>query len=202
MESRNVSWVNWSLCTKSETASALVSDSDPSDRIGTWDDSTDLSASGNYIKNKIQTSTGATPPPESTEAPTPTPEETPAPTDEPTPTPEETPALTDEPTPTPEETSAPTVAPTDPPTGGCDNIFTDNTGSFNTEDAFCFKTQDNIAGWGVSNFDGRTISVTVNGTGTAVTTVGASLPSKGADDYYVFECSAGSFAWAAIYWWP
>ena len=32
MESRNLSWVNWSLCTKGESASALKRDSDPSNK--------------------------------------------------------------------------------------------------------------------------------------------------------------------------
>ena len=40
------------------------------------------------------------------------------------------------------------------------------------------------------------ISVTVNGTGTAVTSVGGSLPAKGASDYYHFNISAGSYSWA------
>jgi hypothetical protein len=53
----------------------------------------------------------------------------------------------------------------------------------------------------VSNFDGRSISVTVNGSGTAVTSVGAPLPSKGSSDYYHFDSTAGSYAWAAVYWW-
>jgi xyloglucan-specific exo-beta-1,4-glucanase len=58
-----------------------------------------------------------------------------------------------------------------------------------------------INGWGVSNFDGRTVSVTVNGTGAAVTTAGGALPSKAANDYYYFQSSAGTYSWAAIYWW-
>jgi D-arabinose 5-phosphate isomerase GutQ len=61
--------------------------------------------------------------------------------------------------------------------------------------------QSNVAGWGASNFQGRTIAVTVNGTGTAVTTVGAPLPAKGASDYYHFSSSAGQVAWSSIYWW-
>jgi hypothetical protein len=61
--------------------------------------------------------------------------------------------------------------------------------------------QSAVNGWGVSNFDGRTISVTVNGTGTAVTVVGGALPPKGAGDYYHFSSSAGSFAWASVHWW-
>jgi hypothetical protein len=53
----------------------------------------------------------------------------------------------------------------------------------------------------VSNFAGRSIAVTVNGSGTAVTTVGAALPSKGASDYYHFSSTAGTYPWAAVYWW-
>jgi xyloglucan-specific exo-beta-1,4-glucanase len=59
----------------------------------------------------------------------------------------------------------------------------------------------NVAGWGTSNFDGRTISVTVNGSGTAVTTVGAVLPPKSASDYYHFNSSAGNLSYASVYWW-
>jgi xyloglucan-specific exo-beta-1,4-glucanase len=47
----------------------------------------------------------------------------------------------------------------------------------------------------------RTITVTVNGAGTAVTTVGAPLPAKGASDYYHFSSSAGAYSWASVYWW-
>jgi hypothetical protein len=53
----------------------------------------------------------------------------------------------------------------------------------------------------VSNFQGRSISVTVNGTGSAVTTPGAALPAKGASDYYHFNSTAGSYSWASVYWW-
>jgi xyloglucan-specific exo-beta-1,4-glucanase len=59
----------------------------------------------------------------------------------------------------------------------------------------------NVAGWGTSNFTGRTISVTVNGAGAAVTTVGAALPAKGASDYYHFNSSAGSLSYSSVYWW-
>jgi xyloglucan-specific exo-beta-1,4-glucanase len=61
--------------------------------------------------------------------------------------------------------------------------------------------QSNVAGWGVSNFAGRTISVTVNGAGTAVTSIGAPLPAKGASDYYHFSSSAGTYSYASVYWW-
>jgi xyloglucan-specific exo-beta-1,4-glucanase len=59
----------------------------------------------------------------------------------------------------------------------------------------------NVAGWGVSNFTGRTISVTVNGAGTAVTTIGGALPAKGGTDYYHFNSTAGSVDYASVYWW-
>jgi hypothetical protein len=86
--------------------------------------------------------------------------------------------------------------------GSCGNIKSGvNSGPFGTTGAYCFKTQDTIAGWGVSSFDGRSISVTVNGTGTAVTTPGGALPSKGSSDYYHFDSTAGSYTWAAVYWW-
>ncbi len=86
--------------------------------------------------------------------------------------------------------------------GSCANVMTGGqSGSFETTGVYCFKTQDPIAGWGAANFDGRTISVTVNGVGPAVTTVGATLPPKGPSDYYHFESSAGEFPWASIYWW-
>jgi hypothetical protein len=58
-----------------------------------------------------------------------------------------------------------------------------------------------VNGWGASNFDGRSIAVTVNGSGTAVTAVGASLPAKGASDYYHFSSTAGQYPWASVYWW-
>jgi hypothetical protein len=58
-----------------------------------------------------------------------------------------------------------------------------------------------VAGWGVSNFNGRTIGVTVNGSGTAVTTPGAALPAKSASAYYHFNSSAGTLSYASVYWW-
>jgi hypothetical protein len=86
--------------------------------------------------------------------------------------------------------------------GSCPAVATGgNSGNFNTTGPYCFRVQSNVAGWGVSNFDGRSISVTVNGTGTAVTTVGAPLPVKGESDYYHFSSTAGSYPWAAVYWW-
>jgi hypothetical protein len=68
-----------------------------------------------------------------------------------------------------------------------------------TADAFCVATCDDIAGWGCSNFGGR--SVTVNGT--AVTscegTTQAALVKK--NGYNVFQVSAGTSVDATIFWW-
>jgi xyloglucan-specific exo-beta-1,4-glucanase len=61
--------------------------------------------------------------------------------------------------------------------------------------------QSNVNGWGVSNFSGRTIGVTVNGTGTPVTTIGAPLPAKSASAYYHFSSTAGQLPYASVYWW-
>jgi xyloglucan-specific exo-beta-1,4-glucanase len=41
----------------------------------------------------------------------------------------------------------------------------------------------------------------VNGSGTAVTTVGAALPTKTASDYYHFNASAGNLSYSSVYWW-
>jgi xyloglucan-specific exo-beta-1,4-glucanase len=45
------------------------------------------------------------------------------------------------------------------------------------------------------------MAVTVNGAGTAVTTIGAPLPAKGASDYYHFNSTAGQLSYASVYWW-
>jgi hypothetical protein len=138
-----------------------------------------------------------------------TPEATIAPVDTAVPpvvTPEVTPAPTPlvtsvpgTPAPTPLVTSVPAMNTAAP--GTCDNAVTGNYVGFNTTGAFCFKIQGTINGWGSSNCDGRTVSVTVNGTGTAVTTIGGKLPAKGASDYYYFSWSAGNYSYAAVNWW-
>jgi endoglucanase len=69
------------------------------------------------------------------------------------------------------------------------------TGNFGTQGAVCYKTQDNIAGWGCSEAEGRTIKV--NGT---TRTCGSAIGSK-VGGFYLFEVSPGSKAWASIYWW-
>jgi hypothetical protein len=71
-----------------------------------------------------------------------------------------------------------------------------NTGNFGTTGAFCFRTPDNIAGWGCSNFTGRTLKVN----GTTETCGTLPLPAK-VNGYYYFDASAGSFDYAVINWW-
>jgi hypothetical protein len=76
-------------------------------------------------------------------------------------------------------------------------VFTGGkTGDFATKDAFCFKTAESIAGWNCSSFDGRTLKVN-NVTETCGT---LPLPAK-INGYYYFDASAGSYIYAAIYWW-
>jgi aryl-phospho-beta-D-glucosidase BglC (GH1 family) len=84
-------------------------------------------------------------------------------------------------------------------TGGtCSNpvTFTNNTGNFNTSGAVCYRTSQNIAGWGCSNFDGRTITV-----GGVARTCGQSSLTRSSDGYYYFAVSAGTYPWASLYVW-
>ncbi len=69
-------------------------------------------------------------------------------------------------------------------------------GNFNTSGPYCFRTPDTINGWGCSNFDGRTLQVN----DVAETCGSLPMPTK-YNGYYYFEASAGTFAWASIYWW-
>ena len=71
-----------------------------------------------------------------------------------------------------------------------------NSGSFGTASAYCFRTPDNINGWGCSNFDGRTLKVN----GVAKDCGNMPLPAK-VNGYYYFDCSAGTYSYASIYWW-
>jgi endoglucanase len=97
MTNRNISWTNWSLCNKGETASAFIGAGNADTG---WNDATDLSASGIYVKGKILS--GATP------NPTDPPVDTPAPTADPTAAPTTDPG-------TPAPTTVTTAAPTTPP---------------------------------------------------------------------------------------
>lgn len=80
-------------------------------------------------------------------------------------------------------------SPAIPKTGG-------QSGNFETTGAVCYKITDNIAGWGCSNFDGRTLEVN----GVAVTCQTMPLPPKVNGAYY-FKASAGTYPWASMYWW-
>ena len=82
----------------------------------------------------------------------------------------------------------------DGPGSTCTVISGGNTGNFGTTDAYCFVTCDEIAGWGCSNAAGRTVSV--NGT---VVSCGSSLTAV--NSRYQFEVTAGTYAYASIYWW-
>ncbi len=84
-------------------------------------------------------------------------------------------------------------------TGGtCANpvTFTGSTGNFNTTGAVCYRTNMNIAGWGCSNFDGRTLTV-----GGVARTCGQLPLTRSADGYYYFAVTAGQYAWASMYFW-
>ncbi|HKE95592.1 MAG TPA: cellulase family glycosylhydrolase [Povalibacter sp.] len=84
-------------------------------------------------------------------------------------------------------------------TGGtCANpiTFSGNTGNFNTTGAVCYRTNATINGWGCSNFDGRTLTV-----GGVARTCGQLPLTKSSDGYYYFSVTAGTFAWASLYYW-
>jgi hypothetical protein len=74
--------------------------------------------------------------------------------------------------------------------------FTNNTGNFNTTGAVCYRTSQTIAGWGCSNFDGR--SVTVGGVARAC---GALPLTRSSDGYTYFSVTAGTYSWASLYVW-
>jgi hypothetical protein len=70
-----------------------------------------------------------------------------------------------------------------------------NSGDFGTTGAYCFRTPDNISGWGCSNFTGRTIKVN----GVTETCGAMPLPAK-VNGYYYFDVSAGNYSYASIFW--
>ncbi len=85
-------------------------------------------------------------------------------------------------------------------TAPCANAITmtsTNSGNFNTTGAVCYRTSANVAGWGCSNFDGRTVKVN----GVAKTCGQTPMPSKWSDGYHYFDVSAGAYSWAALYYW-
>ena len=89
------------------------------------------------------------------------------------------------------------VTPTPEPTEPCSPAVsvTNGTGNLNTTGTACYKTTQNISGWGCSSFQGRTVKV--NG---ALVACGGALPPKVNGANY-FDVSAGAYTWASIYWW-
>lgn len=84
-------------------------------------------------------------------------------------------------------------------TGGtCANpiTFTNQTGNFNTTGAACYRTNANIAGWGCSNFDGRTLTV-----GGVARSCGQLPLTRWSDGYYYFSITGGTYPWASLYSW-
>ena len=68
-------------------------------------------------------------------------------------------------------------------------------GPFNTTGAVCLRVTDDIAGWGCSNFEGRSVKVN----GVAVTCAQVPLPDTVHGDYY-FDISSGEYDYASLYW--
>ncbi|MGC4066994.1 MAG: S8 family serine peptidase [Polyangiaceae bacterium] len=83
------------------------------------------------------------------------------------------------------------------PCSGAITVTGGQSGNFNTTSAVCYRTADDILGWGCSNFSGRTITVN----GTTVSCGAIPLPAKWSDGYRYFAISAGSYPWASFYWW-
>jgi hypothetical protein len=83
----------------------------------------------------------------------------------------------------------------DEPCSPAKTITGGKTSDFGTKDAFCFKTPDNITGWGCANFTGRTLKVN----GVTETCGALPLPAK-INGYYYFDASAGSVDYSSIYW--
>jgi endoglucanase len=67
--------------------------------------------------------------------------------------------------------------------------------SFANAGPVCLRVTLDIAGWGCSNFEGRTLKVN----GTTVACAEFPLPSK-LDGAYYFEVSAGEHEYASLYW--
>jgi len=74
--------------------------------------------------------------------------------------------------------------------------FSWNTGNFNTTGAVCYRTTQNITGWGCSNMSGRTVAVN----GTTVSCGAGPFPlAKASDGYTYFSATAGGVSYASIY---
>jgi len=75
-------------------------------------------------------------------------------------------------------------------------ISSGHSGNFNTTKAVCFKTSENIVGWGCTGFDGRIVKV--NGVQVACGQLPLA-PKVGGFNY--FEVTAGPREWANFWWW-
>jgi hypothetical protein len=69
-----------------------------------------------------------------------------------------------------------------------------NTGNFGTTGPFCFRTCDEIQGWGCPNSSGRTVKV--NG---KEVQCGDTMPGR-VGPFYYFDISAGALDYASVYW--
>jgi beta-glucosidase len=78
--------------------------------------------------------------------------------------------------------------------------FSFQSGNFNTTGAVCLRTASAVNGWGCSNFDGRTVKVN-DGTATSSCGAGPFPLAKWSDGYTYFSVSAGTYAWASLYFW-
>jgi hypothetical protein len=67
--------------------------------------------------------------------------------------------------------------------------------SFASAGPVCLRVTLDIAGWGCSNFEGRTLKVN----GTTVACAELPLPSK-VDGAYYFDVSAGEHDYASLFW--
>jgi endoglucanase len=72
--------------------------------------------------------------------------------------------------------------------------FTNNTGNIGS--GTCFRTNMNIAGWGCSSFEGRTVTV-----GGQARSCGQMPLTRSADGYYYFAVTPGTHPWATLFAW-
>jgi endoglucanase len=83
-----------------------------------------------------------------------------------------------------------------PSNGTCSPVADIASGmSFANAGPVCLRVTLDIAGWGCSNFEGRTLKVN----GTTVACAEFPLPSK-VDGAYYFDVSAGEHDYASLYW--
>ena len=87
-----------------------------------------------------------------------------------------------------------------PPPMPCANPATwtnGQAGSFNTTGAVCGRVAGTIHGWGCANFEGRKLAVDDE----PVTCGETPVPAPWSDGYTYFSVTAGTYAYASIYWW-